>query len=87
MTESDVWKLADDYLNEAIQIGAIEERLLDIEPSQETELSRRLIGLFAEASHTLDRKRTARGTGKRPPPFCATRLQIIPLDAGPFEWH
>jgi len=51
MTEPDVWKLADDYLNEAIQIGAVEERLLDIEPSQETELSRRLIGLFAEASH------------------------------------
>jgi hypothetical protein len=51
MTESDVRKLVEDYLSEAIQIDTIEGRLLDLEPSEETELSKRLVGLFAEASH------------------------------------
>jgi hypothetical protein len=51
MTESEIRQLVDDYVAQAIPLDDVESRLLDIDLHEETELSRKLVGLLAEASH------------------------------------
>jgi hypothetical protein len=51
MRESEVWQLVEDYRKNAISLDLLESRLLDLDISEETDLSRQLVGLLAEASH------------------------------------
>jgi len=51
MSESKIQQLVTDYLEKRIGLDVLESRLLDLGTSQESELSRRIVGLLAEASH------------------------------------
>jgi hypothetical protein len=51
MTEFEFRQLLGAYYDGDVQTGALEEHLLSLCPSEETDLSRDLVGLLAEASH------------------------------------
>ena len=51
MSESEIRQLVRDYRAHLVSLDRLESRLLDIDIPEETDLSRRLVGLLAEASH------------------------------------
>ena len=51
MSESEIRQLVRDYREHLIPLDRLESRLLDIDIPEETDLSRQLVGLLAEASH------------------------------------
>ena len=51
MSEFEIRQLVEDYRAHVIAIDRLESKLLDLDVSEETNLSRRLVGLLAEASH------------------------------------
>ncbi|MGA2275096.1 MAG: hypothetical protein ABSH00_16190 [Bryobacteraceae bacterium] len=51
MGEPELQKLVLDYLDHMIELGDLEGPLLDLDVSRESALSRKLVGLLAEASH------------------------------------
>ena len=51
MRESEILQLVEDYRARLIPLDRLESKLLDLDISEETDLSRQLVGLLAEASH------------------------------------
>jgi hypothetical protein len=51
MSDSEIRQLVEDYREHVISLDLLESRLLSLDISQETDLSRQLVGLLAEASH------------------------------------
>ena len=51
MSESEIWQLVEDYRTRVIPLDRLESQLLEIDIPEESDLSRQLVGLLAEASH------------------------------------
>jgi hypothetical protein len=51
MRDSEIRQLVEDYRAHAVSLDLLESRLLALDISEETDLSRQLVGLLAEASH------------------------------------
>jgi hypothetical protein len=51
MSESEIRQLVEDYRAQVVPLDLLESRLLDVDIPEETDLSRQLVGLLAEASH------------------------------------
>jgi len=51
MSEPEIRQLVENYIASMIALDLLESKLLDLDISEETDLSRRLVGLLAEASH------------------------------------
>jgi hypothetical protein len=51
MRDSEILQLVEDYRAHAVSLELLESRLLALDISEETDLSRQLVGLLSEASH------------------------------------
>jgi len=51
MDKLELQRLVLDYLDHMIELGDLEGPLLDLDAPQESDLSRQMVGLLAEASH------------------------------------